>query len=276
MWNPSFLPDQSIYTAGGDRFFNASLAQIEYLASARSVLSFSGSFGLLRFREPGLVENNSLSLTAGYNYAVTRRDTFSVNYGFSALRFIGAESHLDNHMVSLAYGRRLTGKMSFSISGGPQFIIVRTPVAGNRTSTDLFARARVEYKLGRNRLNTSYTHYTSNGSGIFLGARTDRFDGSYSRRLTRNWSWSIGPGYSRNARLNNGQAITNDSVYNTMYGHTSIGRELGRYTSVAFTYSAYRQWSNSTDATGSVRSSSFLRHLFGASLTWHGSRLGLD
>jgi hypothetical protein len=109
-----------------------------------------------------------------------------------------------------------------------------------------------------------------------LGAKTDRFDASFNRRITRNWGWSIGPGYSRNSRLGSGQGTATDSVFNSIYGRTGFHRSLGRYTDLSFSYNLNTQWSDTTGPGGTTISSSYLRHFFGVSVTWHGSRIGLD
>ena len=275
-WTPSQVPGQSLFSGGGNRLYNAALAQIEYSASARSSFTFGGNYGLIRFLDPGFVDSNSLYANTGYNYKLNRRDTISVNYGFGAMRFIGPDLHLDNHVISISYAKRLTGRLAFSVSGGPQIVLRRTPLFGSIKNTDLFANATFSYSVGRTDLNWSYAHYTSNGSGVFLGARTDLFNGSFQRRLSRNWTWSIGPGYSRNSRLGSGQGTVVGSGFDSIYGQTSFQRNLGRYTDLSMSYNINTQWSSTTVAAGTARSNSYLRHYFGVSVTWHGSRIGLD
>lgn len=275
-WAPPFNPGQSLYSGGGQRFVNAALSQVEYNASARTSFTFAGSYGVLRFKDPGFVESNSLFASTGYNHAITRRDTISLSYGFGAIRYLSPDVNLDNHFLSIGYSRHLTGKLAFTISGGPQLIIRRSPAFATETITDFFAHTTMDYKVGRTNLNWSYAHYTSNGSGVFLGATTDYVDGSLSHQLTRNWSWSVGPGYSRNAQLRAGSGSTNNSVFNSIYGQTSLNRNLGRYTDLSLSYNVYTQWFDSTGTAGTTHTSSYLRHFFGVSVTWHGSRIGLD
>jgi len=275
-WNPTFLPGQSLYSGGGDRIYNAALAQVEFRASSRSTLTFGGTYGILRFKQSDLYESNSVYLSSGYNYSITRRDTLSINYGFGAIRYPNSDVNLDNHFFTVGYGRRLTGRLAFSVSGGPQLVLRRSPTFGQETTTDLYAHTSMDYQVGRSSLSWTYSHYTSNGSGLFLGAKTDYLSGSFSRRLTRNWAWSMGPGYSRNARLSEASGSANDSVFNSIYGNTSFHRNLGRFMDLSLSYNIYRQWSNATGTAGTNRTSSYLRHFFGVSMTWHGSRVGLD
>lgn len=78
-WNPSFGGGQNLYTGRGNRIANNAMTQLMYNASARSSLTFSGSYGLLRFLDPDGIESDFGAASAGYNYALNKRDTIAVS-----------------------------------------------------------------------------------------------------------------------------------------------------------------------------------------------------
>jgi hypothetical protein len=275
-WNPAFSGAQSLFTGRGNRLANSALAQLQYIASSRSSFTLSGSYGLLRFMESEGIESDFGMASAGYNYALSRRDTIAVSYGFAAFRFKGSDFHLDNHFVNLLYGRRLTGRMAFELSGGPQFTVSRSPLFGSENRVSWNAHSSLSYQLSRTSLHLSYSHYTSAGSGLLFGASTDRVRGSVGRQLTRHWYWSIGPGYSRNARLSQSPTVGTVSTYHSIYAMTGLHRELGRYTDLSLSYSSHNQWSDAINPSGINSGRSYLRHHFGVSLTWHTPRIAMN
>lgn len=275
-WNPNLNQGQTLYSGRGRRIANSALMQLQYTPSARSTFTFAGSFGMLRFQEPGLLESNSAFASMGYNYALSRRDTISFSYGYAAIRFVGSPFHVNDHYAGISYSRRVTGRLAFSMSGGPQFVITGDPSSGNRTRVGWGAHTSLDYSLGGTGLGWSYSHYTSNGSGIFLGAKTDYVSGSLSRRISRNWNWSMGPGYSRNAWLGDGPVLTPALAYNSIYASTSLNRSLGRYTDLGFSYTLQEQWSDAPSPSSINQGSSYLRHFFGMGLTWHAPRIGMN
>lgn len=275
-WNPAIGSSQTLYSGRGPRISNNALVQVQYNASARSSFTLAGSYGTLRFKEPGYVESNFSFGTVGYNYALNRKDTVSVSYGFGAIRFLGSPFHVESHYGQISYGRRVTGRLAFLVSGGPQFVITSSPTVGTTRKLDWTAHTSLDYMVGRSSLNWSYGHYTSSGSGLFFGAKTDNVSGSFSNRLTRNWTWSIGPGYTRNASLSGGPSANPAFAFNSVYGSTSLNRNLGRYTDLAFSYTLHEQWSDALNPNGINEGSSYLRHFLSVSLTWHTPRFGLN
>jgi len=95
-------------------------------------------------------------------------------------------------------------------------------------------------------------------------------------RLTRNWGWSINPGYSRNSRLAQSPGATGSLAYNSIHVSSGFHRNLGRYTDLSFHYSSHEQWSSATNPSGINTGSSYLRHTFGISMSWHPERVVWD
>jgi len=275
-WNPGVSGGQNLFTGQGNRIANTAMTQLMYNASARSSLTFSGAYGLLRFLESDGIESNFGVASAGYNYALNKHDSIAVSYGFGAYRYIGSDFHMDSHYVNLHYGRKITGRLAMELSGGPQFILTRSTSSGSQNRTSWNAHTSVNYRISRTSLSFSYSHYTSAGSGLLYGASTDRFYGSIGRQLTRQWHWSVGPGYSRNARLSQGPTAGPASAYNSVYATTGLNRELGEHTDLSFSYTLHEQWSDAQNPNGINQGSSYLRHRFGVSLTFHTPRIAMN
>jgi len=271
-WNPVFNSNQSLFTGRGSRIANSALTQIQYNASSRSSFTISGSYGLLRFREPGYIESDFGQATVGYNYAINRRDNIALTYGVSLFRYQGIDYEMNAHYAQIAYSHRVTGRVAFQMAGGPQLVIAHSGVSGKQSRASWTAHTALHYRRPRTSFEFSYAHYTSNGSGLLLGASTDQFRTSVGVRLTRNWHWSLSPGYSRNEQLRQGPTVGTASAYNSVYASTGLSRTLGRYADLSLHYVLQEQWSDARNPTGINTGSSFLRHNLGISLAWHGRK----
>ena len=274
--NPAYTPNQSIFSGGGDRVSNTTVVQLEYTASARSGFTASGSYGILRFGEAGLIESDQRVYTVGYNYMATRKDTVALSYGYSQFRFKGVSLGFDNHFANLSYGRRITGRAAFELSGGPQVMIFRNSATSSNRSYSWNAHTALHYRVSRADLGLSYSHFTSGGSGVLFGAQTDQLQGSLGFRMTRRWSALVGPGYSRNTRLRQTTAGNVSVNYDNVYAGVGLRRALGQYMDVSFNYNLQDQRLSVTGAPGTLSGTSYLRHMFGFGLSWHTREIEID
>lgn len=274
--NPLYSTNESIISSRGDRINNTVVLELSYMASARSTLTLSGSYGLLRFREPTGIDSENRIYTAGYDRQVTRRDTVGIVYGYSQIRFQGIDLGIDDHFMQLSYGRRVTGRVAFEVAAGPMIDVYRHSTTSSDQRYSWNAHSSLRYRLPRANLGFSYSHLTTNGSGVMFGAETDRFEGSVGVRLTRNWSGSINPGYARNSRLRQ-TTVGNTSVsFDSLQGGVSLSRSLGRYMDVSFRYSVQDQSVSVGGTPASAGGSTFVRHLFGFGFNWHTRPLDID
>jgi hypothetical protein len=274
--SPAFSPNQSILSGRGTRVANTTVAQLEYNLSARSMVTASGSYGLLRFKEPGLIESNQRVYTAGYNYMATRKDTVAIVYGLSQLQFKGVSLGFDTHFFQLSYGRRVTGRLAWELAAGPQVSIFKSSTTPSDQQVSWNAHSSLRYRLPRTDLGLSYGHFTSTGSGLLFGAETDQVGGSVGWRFTRNWSGSIDPGYARNRRLRQTTAGGNSITYDSVHAGFRLRRAVGRYMDVSFNYSLQDQRRSSTANTGVGGGNVYIRHLFGFGFNWHTRPIDID
>ena len=99
-------PSQSIFTTIGPRYSNTSGVQFNFLLSPRSSITIGGVFSLLRFTESGNIESNDVILNAGYNYQLSRSDTFGISYRFSAYEYLGSPQAIGDHTVQATYAKK--------------------------------------------------------------------------------------------------------------------------------------------------------------------------
>lgn len=249
----SFVPNQSVFNSFGPRYSNAFGAQANYLLSRRSSITLGAVYGLLRFSNAGNVESNTLYLNAGYNYALTRKDTIGVVYRFTSYEFLGQPQAIGDHSAQLSYGRKITGRLGLQISGGPEITTFRVALGGDTRHTGGTARVSLNYLYRHGGITASYNHGVTGGSGVFLGATTDQLQLGASRQLTRTWSGNVQVGYARNRNVvsaplpntsvaNSGTSASYDSIY--LGG--GVNRPLGRNMNFFGSYTAYIQHASAT------------------------------
>lgn len=265
-----FRPDQSIATERAARISNTVAGSTDFFLSRRSSLTFSGSFGLLRFLEEGFTDSRTISVRAGHSYQWTGRDALSVSYGVNLIRFDGTGSGLDTHTAHVSYSRRISGRLAFQVGGGPQITNLDQSFAGRDRLISTSVSTSLNYKWPRSNMGLSYSRGVTNGSGVSRGAVTDRVDFSISHPLGRIWSASWGVGYS----LNQTERITGiDNRFNTWQANTRVGRAFGRHTNMDLTYSLQnQQCSGPQSACGFTG----FRHIFGIAFRFRLQPIELD
>ncbi len=230
----NYIPNQSIYAAIGPRYSNASAVQLTYLASPRSSITMSGSYGLLNFVDAGNVDNNTITGTIGYNYALNPKDTIGVFYKFTSFHYPGQPQAIGDHSFNLAYGKKITGHVGLQLYAGPDFTTSRLSISGDSSSYGVNAGANLQYAFERGTLALGYSHGVSGGSGVLTGTTSDVVNTSLSHQLSRLWSGQVNFGYARNTSL--GLTSPNQITFNSYTAGGGINRPLGRNATFALNY----------------------------------------
>ena len=146
----NYQPNQSIFTTIGSRYSNSATAQLAYFLSPRSQFTVSGSYGILRFLDPGNIESNDTILSLGYDYQVSRRDTLGILYRYTDYRYLGNPQAIEDHVAQLAYGHKITGRTSIQLFVG----------SGNHTvSRSAERQVTAHFGCGRRQLHVrSFAH----------------------------------------------------------------------------------------------------------------------
>jgi hypothetical protein len=277
---PGLTPGDSILTTRGNRVTNSFLTQADIFLTPRSSVTVAGGYSLLHYFDNDLVDFGDSIFQAGYNYQLTRKDTVAVFYRFSGYRYSGFNQSINDNSFQASYGRRVTGRFSFQIQGGPDITFVTTPLTAATSTTPASGGQMRElywslstsatYQLQRVGLNASYSHGVSGGSGVLLGSIADTIAGSAGRQLTRQFSGAVNGGYSRNKGINAfdtaGAAPQN---FGYVYGGVSFDRTLGRAMDVNFSYQLQHQTSNQDFCVGTTCNQDLTRHQISLGLNWH-------
>jgi hypothetical protein len=271
--NPVTQPNQSILTTNSSEFTNTAVGEADYLIGRKSSFTASASYGILRSQQPGFVGNNNAFFSLGYNYSPNARNSFALIYTFSLFRFADQSPQLYDHIFQVAYGYRITGRLAFQLSGGPELYTITNAVTTGpgwqyswAESSALFYDLRKSTHLG-----ISYLTYLSGGAGVLTGARTNYVDLTVGQQLSRLWSSSLDTGFARNTPLSETTLPgTTLATFNTWYGTVTLRRPVGRHMTLSFNYSIQGQNSSTTGlCTALICGSIPARHIFGLGFIWH-------
>ena len=232
-----YLPNQTILAANGPRYSNSFAVQANFVVSPRASITMIGSYGLLRFTDPGNIDNDDEIGSIGYNYAVSKRDTIGVLYRFTAYHFTGLSQAIGDHAFNVAYGRKVTGLLGLSLFAGPEIVTFRVPIGTVTQQTNVSAGASLNYGLERGNISVGYTHGTNGGSGVLAGATGDNVYANATRRITRVWDARANFGYGREHAF---AAVGAPAPsYNSYYIGAGLDRPIGRNSFLSFGYTAY-------------------------------------
>jgi hypothetical protein len=270
----AFLPSQSILTTNGPRYSNASAVQLTYAVGSRGSITLAGVYGVLRFTDPGNVDNDSEILNAGYNYAITRKDTIGLIYRFSAYHYPGDPQALGDHVGQVAYGRKITGRVVLQLAGGPEITTFRVAIGGLTRKISGSGSALLTYAFSRSGFALSYTHGVSGGSGVFSGSEIDDVSATWNRRLTRVWNGNVNFGYAKNRQIVSFGGLTSP-VYDTWLAGAGVNRALGRDANFSLGYQAQIQNSSVAICGSPNCGTNYTVNEIIASFQWHARPLVL-
>jgi hypothetical protein len=265
----SYQPNQTILTTFGTRYGNSAATQVSYKLSRRGSVNVAGSYGILRFLKPGNIESNNYGGNLGYDYALGKKDTIGVLYRFSEFRFIGSPQALNDHVIHLSYGRKITGRLALQLSGGPEFTTFAVPIGTSTSQIGESVNADLNYATAYNRLALSYTHGVSSGSGIQAGSAFDQVQTELSRQLSRAWKGNFTFGYARNGNLGNLGVGQNSQAYNSYYIGGNLAHPIGREAAFSIAYTARIQTSNQAVCAGGTCNTNHTENQITLGFSWH-------
>jgi len=265
----NFQPNQTILTSFGTRYSNSITTQAVYELTPRGSINVAGSYGTLRFLRAGNIQNNDYISDIGYNYALGKKDTFGVLYRYSAFRYIGNPQALDDHVVQLSYGRKITGRLALQMSGGFESTNFRIPIGNATNHLGESVNAAFKYAIAQSNLALTYMRGVSNGSGVQLGSSTDQIESAMDRRLSREWQGRFHFGYARNGSLGRPSAGQSSQAFNSYYIGGGLNRPLGRSADLSLAYTAQIQNSNLAVCAAGTCNKNYTQHQITIGFSWH-------
>lgn len=273
---PIFLPNQSIVTTAGQELANSFIGELDVTATPQSSFTFLESYSIVRFFNTGLLDPSDTTLQAGFNHQITRSDTVALLYRFVAFRFSNLYQPMDGHVIQLAWGRRVRGRLAFQLSAGPELGLLSTagpaPAAGAAPTINTFrhlywtADGSMTYEIRRTVLKLGYDRGVTDGAGFLRGAISDQVYGSLDGQLSRTLRGELIGGYARNQGLVATTQQPANAVYRDWFAGVTISHALSRRASIFLSYQLQRQVSNFVCA-GVVCGNDFMRHLISVGVT---------
>ena len=273
--NPTLTPDQTILTGRARRASNLAVTELEYHAGARSSFTVSGSYGMLRFLDPGFLDSDNWAVLTGYNYSLTPRDVISVTYEHFYFRFHIPNRDILNRGFQLSYGHKITGRLSLQLSAGPMANDIAKPLGGSVTKSFISTYDSLQYHFPRGNVGISFRRYMTGGAGVLLGAESDSVSFTAGRHLGRRLYATLDLGHAYNRALTQASVLQGRPEYETWQGGVNLSREFGQHMSFYINYNVQRQISNSSACFGNSCRTLSLRQVGGVGINLHGRPIRL-
>ena len=260
-----YTPGQSILTTRGQRVTNFSGGELDVLLTPRSSLTFVGGYSLLDSLDDPQLNYGNVIFSAGYNYQISRRNTIGFSYQYSAFNYSNFDQSIKSNVIYASYGRRITGKLAFQASGGPDIALIRMPLTttpgtstgiGGSTPTGYMTQiyasvnSALQYQLKRAAISAAYNHGVTGGSGVLAGAVTDNFTGTVSKQVSRALSFAWNVGYSRNRGIQIIGTTTANQTFDYWFTGVNLSHPLGRTMNVFLNYQLQYQNTGASICTG--------------------------
>ena len=262
------------------RITDMTLGEFSENLSPRSSVTLAGSYGLVHFTDDaaGFINSRQISGQAGYNYQINRRDQLSIVYGYQGFRYpnLAGESFTTN-LWNVLYGHRISGRLDLVVGGGPQMTSIDNPQVGNTQRISFSGRGSLRYRFPKTNLGLFYSHYNTNGSGFFAGAKSDIVRLAVTRPIGRVWDAILDVGYTHNSQIQPSIIGVQASSYNYGYAGGGMHRQLGQNFSVFVSYQFNDLAFDSSFcvAPGPCDRTS-RRHVAAVGLDWHPHPIRLD
>jgi hypothetical protein len=234
-------PNQTIPTIIVPRVSNTALAQIEYKLSPRSSWTASGSYGTLNFLGVDFINSAETLFQTGYNYSLNPRSSIAVIYRFDDFRFTQFAQSIENHVMQIAYGRNVTGRLNWRVAAGPSVVMLRGPLTGYGNNVSWAVDGSLNYKMDRGALQLSYDHVVTGGSGVLVGAQTGQVQATMERSLSPKWQGTASLGYATNGSLLPPGASLEKQNYSSWYAVARLDHQFRPGTVLFVSYEAQLQ-----------------------------------
>ena len=154
---------------------------MDVLLTPRTSLTFVGGYSLLDSFDDAQANYGNVIFMAGYNYQLSRQNTVGLSYQFSSINYSNIDQAIKNNVIAASYGRRVTGKLAFQVSGGPDIALIRMPLhpwnvrrirGASSTPTSYMTQVyayigtALQYQLKRASISAAYNHGVTGGSGV--------------------------------------------------------------------------------------------------------------
>mgnify|MGYP005813899583 CR=1 FL=1 len=241
-FQPGVTPNDTVLTSQNTQLNNTAVGQVTYGLSRASTITGSVSYGVLHYLDGDFLDNRQLNATGGFDHRFGR-STMGIAYTHSRFMYDNIDENFNTNTIHLTYGRRVIGRVSITLEGGPT---LQTTNAGSisDTTVDFTGGATLQYAGARTNYALSYNRAVTGGSGVMVGALSDSVSLSATRQLTRVLTGNISGGYSQNSAINSDIAVAGLN-YKTFFVAAGISQQIGRYLTLGLGYRGQRQTADS-------------------------------
>jgi len=274
---PVFGPGQTILAGTGQTLQNSAVVEVDTTVSPRATLTFAGGYYLLHYFSGNYYNSGNPNFRAGYNYALTRKDTIAVIYTFSHYAYGNSSQSINTNTAQFSYGRVVTQRLSLQLAIGPQWNMSQIPISvsgptttvTSTTSLGVAANASLTWTAQRYTLGASYSRWTNPGSGVFAGSNQDTVNGFLTRAVSRTFSSGISGGYSRNGGVTNSAGVFLNQNYNYWYASASLSHPFSATLGLSVSYWVQHQNSNIACVAGTPCAANTFINFISCGLSWH-------
>jgi hypothetical protein len=271
----NFAPGQTVLTQGKN-LTNSFVTEFDGSLTARTSLTFVGGYSLLHSTGSDLYDYDDATFQGGYNHQMSPKNTIGLSYAFSALRYGNVNQSIETNTVAGSFGRRVTGRLGFQVSGGPQIVFSNLPITGNPAPTTTSSGASfywsvqssLQYQVGKTGLAATYSHGVNGGAGVLPGSLADTVSGTVNQGLTRTTSATLSFGYSHNTGMNQTTPTPTNQSFNSTFGGVTLNRTLGPMLNINLSYQAQYQTAGTTNCAGPACGATGLRNLITLGVGW--------
>jgi hypothetical protein len=200
------------------------------------------------------------------------------------LFFMDLYQSIKNNIILVSFGRRVTGKLAFQASGGPDIALIRMPLTtptgtggveatssptGYMTQVYASINAALQYQLKQVSISAAYNHGVTGGSGVLAGSITDNFTGTVSRQLSRTFDVSANVGYSRNRGIQVAGTTAANETFDYWFAGANVSHPLGRTMNVFLNYQLQYQNTGASVCSGPGCAGSLTRNQIIFGFGWH-------
>ena len=273
--NSAYQPNQALYTGLSKRLSDLATTEFDYSVSGRSIITATAMVGTLQYITPGFIDDTYWMAMGGYNYFFGRGDEIALMYDENHFLFTGAHPGFVNRGMSVLYGHRINGRLSFEVSVAPMTNVIPVPQAKTVTAFYLSSFDTLQYVAARWDANLSFSRGMAGGAGVATGAQRNMVEGTFGRRLSPKLHGSVQTSFNQTKSIAQETAGVS-SVYNYWQAGVNLERDFGQHVSMYLNYNVQRQNSTRAVCVGADCATSFMRQVGGIGINWHVRRVNLE
>ncbi len=241
----AFFQGNEISLGVTPRLTNLGLVDVVENLTPKSAITAAAGYGLVHFfgnllSEAGenisFIGSREYTGEVAYDRVLNAKNQVAILYGYQAFDFTDVKTTFHANIIQLMYGHRVSGRMDFLVSAGPQFTHVGTvlnvlgifdvPISANHIGAA--GRVVFRYRFPKTYLTLSFQRYETTGSGLFAGAESDIARIQATRPIGRVWDFFSDLGYTKNTRLEFAASAVNAGSFSYGYGGVGVHRQVGR------------------------------------------------